>query len=53
MNPADYIETARKLVDVILDLVPEPVARQMLTDAAVRRGNAIADFAEIEKFGGE
>jgi hypothetical protein len=51
MNPGDYIDTARKLVDALLDLVPEPVASQMLTDAAVRRANAKADAAEALKFG--
>lgn len=51
MNPLDYLETARKLADVLLDLVPAPVARQMLDDAAVRRANAIADVAQFAKFG--
>lgn len=51
MRPTDYIDTARKLTDAILDLVPEPLARQMLTDAAIRRANTIADTAEAAKFG--
>lgn len=53
MNPLDGIETARKLVDVILDLVPKEVAAQLLTDAAVRRANLIADAAEMAKFPGD
>jgi hypothetical protein len=45
------LEVARGLVDLLLKLVPAPVARQMLDDAAVRRSNAIADLAEAAKFG--
>lgn len=52
MNPVDAIDTARKLVDTILDLVPKEVASQLLTDAAVRRANLIADAAETAKFYG-
>lgn len=53
MNPLDYLDTARKLADALLDLVPHDVAKQMLSDAAVRRANAIADAAEAAKFGKE
>lgn len=51
MSLMDGIDTARRLIDVVLDLVPKEVATQLLTDAAVRRGNAIADAAEVAKFG--
>jgi hypothetical protein len=52
MNPLDVISIVRRILDVILDLVPVDVARQILDDAAVRRANAIADAAEAAKFGG-
>ncbi len=51
MTPAQGIDAARKVVDLLLDLVPKEVAEQLLTDAAVRRQNAIADAAEVAKFG--
>ena len=38
-------------LQLLLDLVPKEVASQLLTDAAVRRANAIADAAEVAKFG--
>lgn len=50
MNPLDAVEAARKLADLILDFVPHEVARQVLTDAAIRRANTIADAAETAKF---
>lgn len=49
MNPIDI---ARKLIGLLLDLVPHTVAQQLLTDEAVRRANATADAAEVIKFGG-
>ncbi len=51
MNPLDAIDTVRRLVDLALDLVPHDVAKQLLDDSAVRRANAIADAAEVAKFG--
>ena len=45
------IEAVRYAVDAALDLVPVDDLRQMLTDEAVRRQNAIADIAEEAKFG--
>lgn len=51
MSPLDVIDVVRKLVSLILDLVPVDVAKQALDDAAVRRANAIADAAEAAKFG--
>ncbi len=51
MSLFDYLETGRKLADLLLDLVPHDVAKQLLDDAAVRRANAIANAAELAKFG--
>ena len=45
------VEMARKLVDVLLDVVPHIVARDILNAAAIRRANDAADLAEIAKFG--
>jgi len=42
---------SRKLVDVLLELVPGEVARDMLTEAAIKRANDAADAAERIKFG--
>lgn len=53
MTPIDALDAARKLLGVVLDFVPHDVAAQMLTDEAVRRGNAIANAAEAAKFGSE
>lgn len=47
MNALDIV---RKLVSLILDLVPKEVAQHVLTEEAVRRQNAIADAAELAKF---
>lgn len=47
------VDAAREAVEAALDLVPKDVAVQLLTDAAVRRQNAIADAAEALKFGGK
>ncbi len=46
----DVIDTVRYLVDLILKLVPHEVASQLLTDAAVKRQNEIANAAESVKF---
>lgn len=45
------IDAARYAADAMLDLVPHETAAQFLTDAAVRRQNAIADQLERAKFG--
>ena len=47
----DVVDVVRKLLSLILDLVPVDVARQALDDEAVRRANAIANAAELAKFG--
>lgn len=44
------LETVRRLLDIILSLVPVEVARAELDQAAVERANRIADLAEAEKF---
>jgi hypothetical protein len=51
MTPSKVIDAARMAADLLLALVSAPVARQMLNDAEVRRGNAIANAAEEVKFG--
>jgi hypothetical protein len=51
MNAGKVLEWARVLLDLVLDLVPAPVARQLLDEAAVKRANAVADAAEAVKFG--
>jgi predicted NAD/FAD-dependent oxidoreductase len=53
MSPAAALEAARIAADLLLALVPAPVAAQLLTDAEVRRANALADAAEDVKFGPE
>lgn len=49
MNALDVV---RRLLDLVLLLVPHGVARDELDEAAVRRANAIADAAEAVKFKG-
>lgn len=49
MNAA--LEIARKLLDLVLDLVPHEQAAALLTEQAVKRQNAIVDAAELAKFG--
>jgi hypothetical protein len=51
MSPLDVIDLVRKLISLVLDLVPKDVATQLLTEEAVRRQNAIANAAEAVKFG--
>lgn len=51
MTPLAVVDLVRKLVGLILDLVPKDVAQQLLTEEAIRRQNAIADGAELVKFG--
>jgi hypothetical protein len=50
VTPLAIIDIVRHLLDLVLDMVPAPVAQQMLSDAAVRRANLIADAAETAKF---
>ena len=47
------LEAARLAADVLLALVPAPVAQQLINDAEVKRANAIANLAEDAKFGPE
>lgn len=51
MTPDKAVDLATKMAAMLLDLVPAPVARQLIDDAAVRRANAIANAAEDLKFG--
>lgn len=58
MTPDQGLDMAAKLAALLLDLVPAPVAQQLINDAAVRRANAVADLAEdavvaAQKFGGD
>lgn len=53
MTPETILDIARGLIDLLLSIVPAPVAKQMLDEAAIRRANAIADAAEAAKFGGK
>lgn len=48
---APALDIARKLLGIVLDLVPEEHARELLTEEAVKRQNAVADAAELAKFG--
>lgn len=45
------IDVVRKLLGLILDLVPHEIAKELLSQEAIRRSNAVADLAEAEKFG--
>lgn len=51
MTPQNAIDAARLAADLLLALVPAPVAHQILDDAAVRRASAIANAAADAKFG--
>jgi hypothetical protein len=51
MNAGTIIDIARKLIALVLDIVPKEVAEQLLTDEAVKRQSRIADLAEFQKFG--
>lgn len=54
MSPAETaLEVARMLADAIIKLVPAPVAAQLISDAEVRRANAIGELADDAKFGRE
>lgn len=52
MTPLVLLDLARKLLGLVLDIVPKETAMQLLTEEAIRRQNAIADAAEAAKFGG-
>lgn len=49
----DVIGAIRHAADAALELVPIDVAQGALDDAAVRRANAIANAAEVLKYGPE
>lgn len=51
MSPDEVLELASKAADIVLALVPIERARELLDEAAIRRANALADAAEIAKFG--
>lgn len=44
------LDVAAKLLELILDIVGQETAQALLTEAARRRQNAIADQAEAAKF---
>lgn len=49
--PTNVLNAARLAADILATLVPQPVAEQLLSEAAIKRQNAIADGAETAKFG--
>lgn len=53
MTPSQALDAARIAADLLLTLVPAPVAQQLLNDAQVKRANDIANAAERAKFGPE
>lgn len=53
MTPGQILDAARVAADLLLTLVPAPVAQQLINDAQVRRANDIANAAENAKFGPE
>ncbi len=50
MNPLTVV---RALLDLVLMLVPHGIAQDELSEAAIRRANAVADGAEKLKWPGE
>lgn len=46
-----YVDAARHAIDAALELVPAEEAQKLLDEAAIRRANLAADFAEAAKFG--
>lgn len=50
MTPSQALDAARIAADLLLTLVPAPVAQQLLNDAQVKRANDIANAAENAKF---
>lgn len=53
MTPAEVLDAARLAADVLLALVPHDKAAVLLSEAAAKRANAMADAAEALKFPGE
>jgi hypothetical protein len=53
MSPSTILDIARGLVDLLLKIVPAPVAQKLITEADVRRANAIGELADDVKFGPE
>jgi hypothetical protein len=51
VNPSEVFAVVAWLVERLLDLVGYEAAAATLTEAAIRRQNAIADTAEAAKFG--
>lgn len=52
MSPAEVaLEVARGLLDLVLKLVPAPVAQKLLDEAAVKRALALGELADDAKFG--
>jgi len=45
------LEAARIAADLLLALVPADEAKRLISEAEIRRANAIADAAEAAKFG--
>ena len=45
------LSLASKAMDIVLALVPEERARELLDAAAIKRANDVADLAERLKFG--
>ncbi|MCW5834508.1 MAG: hypothetical protein KIS78_19055 [Labilithrix sp.] len=46
------VDAARHALDAALALVPHEAAAKLLSEQAIARQNAIADAAELGKFGG-
>lgn len=51
MSVPTALDIARGMLDLVLRLIPVTVARDELDQAAIRRQNALADGAEVVKFG--
>lgn len=51
MIAAQVVSVVVRLIEIILSLVPVEEARVLLDEAAKKRANAIADAAELVKFG--
>jgi hypothetical protein len=51
MTSEAILSVARLAADLLLELVPHDDAHVILTDASIRRANAIANAAEAAKFG--
>ncbi len=53
MSPDVIFDIARGLVDLLLKLVPAPVAQKMISEADVRRALALGELSDDVKFGPE